>query len=120
MPAVSKSQQKLFCMAYAVRHGKLDRKDVQQSVLDLADSDITDKQLKDFFKLAESYSNLRLNEGIINSFEDKVENMFFDAGYNPENKEELTWFQKFKKKKIRNLLIIAGLILVFKKLFKKK
>lgn len=111
MPARSRSQQRLFCMAYGVRHGKIDRDDVYQSVLDLADSSITDKQLKHFFVLQESFGD---------SFEEQVEQMFKDAGYDPDNKDELTWFQKFKKKKIRNLLIIAGLVIVFKKLFGKK
>ena len=111
MPAKSKSQQRLFCMAYAVRHGKINRNRVSQSVLDLADSDMTDEQLKHFFILKESFGD---------SFDEKVEKMFIDAGYDPRNKDELTWFEKFKKKKVRNLLIIAGLILVFKKLFGKK
>lgn len=48
MPSKSRSQQRLFCMAYAVRKGKLSRKDVTQSVLDIADGDMTDQQIKDF------------------------------------------------------------------------
>ena len=50
MPAVSKSQQRLFGMAYAVRSGKLKRSDVNKSVLDIVDSDMTDKQIEDFAK----------------------------------------------------------------------
>lgn len=111
MPSVSKSQQKLFCMAYAVRQGELSRKDVSKSVLDLVDSDITDEQIKDF---------MVLKEGFGDSFDEKVEKMFIDAGYDSRNKDELSWFEKFKKKKIRNILIIMGLIAVFKKLFGKK
>lgn len=48
MPSTSKSQQRLFCMAYAVRTGKLKRSEVNQSVLDIVDGDMTDKQIKDF------------------------------------------------------------------------
>ena len=50
MPAVSKSQQRLFGMAHAVRSGKLKRSDVNKSVLDIVDSDMTDKQIEDFAK----------------------------------------------------------------------
>jgi nucleoside-diphosphate kinase len=35
-------------MALAVRHGKLKRSDVHKEVLDIVDSDMTDKQIKDF------------------------------------------------------------------------
>ena len=48
MPSKSLSQQRLFCMAYAVRKGKLKRNEVTQSVLDIADGDMTDKELKEF------------------------------------------------------------------------
>ena len=48
MPAKSKSQQRLFSMALAVRRGKLKRDDVYQSVLDIVDSDMSDKEIEDF------------------------------------------------------------------------
>lgn len=48
MPSKSKSQQRLFCMAYAVRKGKLKRSDVSKPVLAIADGDMTDKQIEDF------------------------------------------------------------------------
>lgn len=48
MPAKSKSQQRLFGMAYAVRQGKLKRNEVDDSVLDIVDSDMTDKEIEDF------------------------------------------------------------------------
>lgn len=48
MPSVSKAQQKLMGMAYAVRKGELKRSEVDKEVLDLVDGDMTDKQLKDF------------------------------------------------------------------------
>lgn len=48
MPAKSKSQQKLFGMALAVRRGDMSRNDVNKSVLDIVDSEMTDKQIEDF------------------------------------------------------------------------
>lgn len=48
MPSKSESQKRLFCMAYAVRKGKLARNKVTKSVLDIADGDMTDKELKEF------------------------------------------------------------------------
>ena len=63
MPSTSKSQQRLFCMAYAVRKGDLARNKVTQSVLDIADSDMTDKEIQDFMKL---------KENLIKSFDDFI------------------------------------------------
>lgn len=57
MPAKSRSQQKLFCMALAVRHGTIKRSDVNSSVLDIVDSDMTNKQIEDFTVLSESVEN---------------------------------------------------------------
>ena len=48
MPSVSKAQQKLMGMAYAVRKGELKRSEVDKEVLDIADGDMTNKQLKAF------------------------------------------------------------------------
>ena len=50
MPAKSKSQQRLFGMALAVRRGDLKRADVEQSVIDIVDSDMTDNEIEDFAK----------------------------------------------------------------------
>lgn len=50
MPAKSKSQQRLFGMALAVRRGELKRSDVEQSVLDIVDGKMTDKEIEDFAK----------------------------------------------------------------------
>ena len=47
MPAVSKAQQKLMGMAYALKKGDMDPKDASQEVKDLADS-MTLQQLKDY------------------------------------------------------------------------
>ena len=48
MPAKSKSQQRLFCMALAVRKGDLKRSEVNDAVLDIVDSDMTNKEIEDF------------------------------------------------------------------------
>lgn len=48
MPSKSESQKRLFCMAYAVRKGKLKRSEVHKSVLDIVDGDMTDQEIKDF------------------------------------------------------------------------
>ena len=53
MPSTSKSQQKLFSMALAVRKGQLKRSDVWDSVLKIVDSDMTDSQIEDFTILKE-------------------------------------------------------------------
>jgi hypothetical protein len=50
MPAKSKSQQRLFGMAYAVRKGEMKRSDASKEVLDIVDSDMTDKEIEDFAK----------------------------------------------------------------------
>ena len=72
MPSTSKSQQRLFCMAYAVRKGDLARSKVTQSVLDIADSDMTDKEIQDFMKLKES---------LIKSFDDFINEKTINTNY---------------------------------------
>lgn len=57
MPAKSKSQQRLFSMALAVRKGDLPRSKVWKSVLDIVDSDMTNKEIEDFTVLKESNKN---------------------------------------------------------------
>ena len=54
MPAQSKAQQRLFSMALAVRKGDLKRSEVYKSVLDIVDSDMTDKEIEDFTVLKEN------------------------------------------------------------------
>ena len=63
MPAKSLAQQRLFGMALAVRRGEMKRSDVNASVLDIVDSDMTDKQIEDFAKTR------GLHEHLINSLE---------------------------------------------------
>ena len=48
MPAKSKAQQRLFQMALAVRKGDLPRNKVWKSVLDIVDSNMTNKEIEDF------------------------------------------------------------------------
>ena len=50
MPAKSQAQQRLFAMALAIRKGEMKRSEVNQSVLDIVDSDMTNKQIEDFAK----------------------------------------------------------------------
>ena len=50
MPAKSKSQQRLFGMALAVRKGELKKSEVNDSVLAIVDSDMTDKQIEDYYE----------------------------------------------------------------------
>ena len=65
MPSKSKSQQRLFGMALAVRRGELKRNDVDDSVLDIVNSDMTDKEIEDFattkHKGLKEYLNEQLN-----------------------------------------------------------
>ena len=50
MPSKSKAQQKLFGIALAVRKGEMKRSEVDKSVLDIVDSDMTDKEIENFAK----------------------------------------------------------------------
>ena len=54
MPSKSKSQQRLFSMALAVRKGDLKRSEVHQSVLDIVDSEMTNKEIEEFTVLKEN------------------------------------------------------------------
>ena len=50
MPAKSKAQQRLFGMALAVRRGEMKRSEADKSVLDIVNSEMTDKEIEDFAK----------------------------------------------------------------------
>lgn len=50
MPAKSLAQQRLFGMALAVRKGELKRNEVDKTVLDIVDGDMTNKEIEDFAK----------------------------------------------------------------------
>lgn len=54
MPATSKSQQRLFCMALAVRKGDLPRSKANDAVLRIVDGKMTNKQIEDFTVLKEN------------------------------------------------------------------
>lgn len=54
-------------MALAVRKGELKRKDVHQSVLDIVDSEMTNKEIEEFTILKES-SIISLSEFLSNAF----------------------------------------------------
>ena len=53
MPAKSKSQQRLFGMALAVRRGDMKRSEANKAVLDIVDSDMTDKSF--FLRLQHTF-----------------------------------------------------------------
>lgn len=50
MPATSKSQQRLFGMALAIRKGEMKRSEASEDLLKIVDSDMTDKEIEDFAK----------------------------------------------------------------------
>lgn len=50
MPAKSQAQQRLFGMALTVRRGERKRSEVNGAVLDIVDSDMTNKQIEHFAK----------------------------------------------------------------------
>lgn len=66
MPSTSKAQQKAMCMAYAARKGKLNKSELKGAALDIYNSDMTDKEIKDFMVLKES-TNMTLKESILKS-----------------------------------------------------
>ena len=61
MPSVSKSRQRLFSMALAVRKGELKRSEVNQTVLDIVDGDMTNSQIEHFTVLKENLTNFLKN-----------------------------------------------------------
>lgn len=63
MPAKSRSQQRLFGMALAIRRGKMKREDANEEVLKIVDGDMTDSQIEDFAKTK------NLKEHLIDSIE---------------------------------------------------
>lgn len=65
MPAKSKSQQRLFGMALAVRRGDLKKSEVGDEVLDIVNSDMTDKEIEEFA----STKHKGLKESLLQSLE---------------------------------------------------
>lgn len=82
MPSTTKSQQRLFSMALAVRKGELPRSKVWKPVLDIVDSDMTDQEIKDFTVLKESMQPLvtYLLEAIGDKLGKGVEGIVYDEG----------------------------------------
>ena len=70
MPAKSKAQQRLFSMALAVRKGDLPRNKVWKSVLDIVDSDMTNKEIEDFTVMKES-----MKKSTLKSFLEELSNL---------------------------------------------
>ena len=66
--STSKSQQRLFGMAYAVRTGKMKKSDVNKSVLDIVESDMTDKEIEDFAKTKHEDLPQKANESVDDSY----------------------------------------------------
>ena len=90
MPAKTPSQQRLFCMALAVRKGDLKRSEVNQSVLDIVDSDMTDQQIKDFTVLKEGVGMRRLAEYMVEALKklgSGAEGAVYDLGDGRVRKE---------------------------------
>lgn len=96
MPAKSKSQQRLFGIALAVRRGELKRDKVNKEVLDIVDSEMTNKEIEDFastkhdglkkyikennMKNLKEFINEALNEGT--SIDQRTVDRFFGDIYN--------------------------------------
>lgn len=59
MPSKSKAQQRLFGMALAIRRGEMKRSEVDKKVLDIVDSDMTDKEIEDFAKTKDLREHLK-------------------------------------------------------------
>ena len=82
MPSTTKSQQRLFCMAYAVRKGELPRSKVWKQVLDIVDSDMTNQEIKDFTVLKEGMQPLAtyLLEAVGDKLGKGAEGTVYDEG----------------------------------------
>jgi hypothetical protein len=65
MPAKSKAQQKLFGIALAVRRGELKKSDVDSDVLDIVNSEMTDKEIEDFASTKHNGLKNHLKESMI-------------------------------------------------------
>ena len=122
MPAKSQAQQRLFGMAWAVRKGEMKRKDAPEEVLKIADSDMTDKEIRDFAKtkglkehLMESieyipkYSYKPLN-GMSQKMADRKIFIIVKPGFLNKSKDIIEMFQKegFKLFQTRSKILIMS------------
>jgi len=89
MPAKSKSQQRLFGMALAVRKGEMKRSDVWKEVLDIVDSDMTNKEIEDFAKT----NHKGLKEKLENMKD--IKHYVTERLYDPRNEIEIDEEGKF-------------------------
>ena len=87
--AKSAAQQKLFGQALAVRQGKLSKGDVDDSVLDIVNGDMTDKQIEEFAstklknlpqKIGESTTNNKINNKNIDMDYEKGQELKLNDG----------------------------------------
>jgi hypothetical protein len=59
MPSKSKKQQTAMCMALAARKGDLSSKELKGASLDIYNSDMTNREIKDFTRLKEDMISLK-------------------------------------------------------------
>jgi hypothetical protein len=72
MPAKSKSQQRLFGMALAVRRGELKHSDVDQSVLDIVNSNMSNKEIEDFAKTKHTELSNKIKENLVKTLSETL------------------------------------------------
>lgn len=105
MPAVSKEQQTAMRMALAARKGDLEKNKLKGAALEIYNSDMTNKQIKDFTVLKESgvgtslksFLEENMNESILgssNTGKDYIESIIYDYLTTPEKFEGFTGFKK--------------------------
>lgn len=92
MPARSKSQQRLFGMALAIRKGEMKRSDAWKEVLDIVDSDMTDKEIEDFASTKHDNLKEKIKEHkIMKDIKQYITERFYD----PRNEISITEEGKF-------------------------
>lgn len=102
MPSKSKSQQRLFGMALAVRRGELKRSEVGKEVLDIVDGDMTDEEIRDFAKERTSDKEHNVKESEMTDDEKRMQdakkftNRVFRGEYK-ENDKSLTPIENYLK-----------------------
>lgn len=102
MPSKSKSQQRLFGMALAVRRSELERSEVGKEVLDIVDGDMTDKEIEEFAKHRTSDKEHNVKESEVTDDEkrmqdaQKLTNRLFRGEYKEKDKS-LTPMENYLK-----------------------
>lgn len=101
MPSKSKSQQRLFGMALAVRRGELKRSEVGKEVLDIVDGDMTDKEIRDFAKERTSDKEHNVKESEVTDDEkrlqdaQKMTNRIFRGAYDNDKDPKMTPIENY-------------------------